>query len=600
MLLGKYINKYYLKYGIYFLIGIIALVAVDLFQTYIPDFLEEVVNYFNEGREFITTDVIKRVTSMCGWVVLIGAGLLIGRVTWRITIFKASKSIEADLRHQMFLKAERLSQRYYHENKVGTVTAWFTNDLETIEEYFGWGTIRLVDSFFLSIIVIIKMIQLDWVLAIIAFIPIVLIIVWGALVEKHMDIRWELRQKAYDRLYDFSQETFTGIRVIKAFVKETQELHAFAKVARNNQEVNVNFARMSMAFDCAIGIIIALVLSCILGFGGWFAYASFYDQPVVIFGHQIFLDPGKLTKFIALFDLLIWPMMALGQIVTMHSRAKTSLGRITHYLDEPEEIHESNGKVCLYECKGDIKFKNFTFTYPGSEKPALKNINIHIKPGEIIGVVGKIGCGKTTLVDSLLRLYNYERNSIIIDGNDIMDLTVESVRKHIAYVPQDNFLFSDTIKNNICFANIDEDLEKTSEAAKFANVHDDIQKFTDKYHTVSGERGVTLSGGQKQRISIARAYIKDAPILIMDDSVSAVDVKTEESILENIRTQRKGKTTILVASRVSTVSTLDKIIVINNGEIEAFDTPKNLYKISPTYQRMVDLQKLEAELKGGN
>jgi ATP-binding cassette subfamily B protein len=415
-----------------------------------------------------------------------------------------------------------------------------------------------------------------------------------------MDMRWELRQKAYDRLYDFSQETFTGIRVIKAFVKETQELHAFAKVARKNQEVNVNFTKISMAFDCAIGVIIALALSCILGFGGWFAWAYSNGHPIVIFGKAVKLDPGQLASFIGLFDLLIWPMMALGQIVTMRSRAKTSLDRITHYLDEPEEIHDSNGSVVLENCKGGITFNNLSFAYPGSNKESLKNISLEIKPGELIGVVGKIGCGKTTLVDSLLRLYNYEPNSILIDGIDIMSLTIDSVRNNVAYVPQDNFLFSDTIKNNICFANIDMDLDKTIEAAKFSYVDNDIQNFVNKYDTVSGERGVTLSGGQKQRISIARAYIKESPILIMDDSVSAVDVKTEETILNNIRTLRKGKTTILVASRVSTVSSLDRIIVLNNGEIEAFDTPKKLYEISPTYQRMVDLQKLEAELKGGN
>ena len=532
--------------------------------------------------------------------IVIAAVMMVGRMIWRFTIFHASFKIEAKLREEMFLKAERLSQRYYHENKVGTVMAWFTNDIEVIGDYFGWGTIMLVDALFMSVLVIVKMLMLDWALSIIAFIPILLIAVWGAFVEKIMSMKWDMRQQSFDALYDFTQETFTGISVIKAFVKETHEIHVFAKKAKHDKDINVSFARVSVLFDLLIEIIIALIFAVLMGFGGWFVYGTITGTPVVMFGKEMELNVGKLVTFAGYFDLLIWPMIAMGQIISMYSRSKTSLKRITHYLDEPEEVSDVEGAEPLKDVKGSIIFDNFSFTYPGSKTPALENISLEIKEGETVGIVGKIGCGKTTLVNSLLRLYNIENNSIRIDDKDIMGCTIKSVRNAIAYVPQDNFLFSDEIKNNIGFYEEEVPEEMIVKAAQFADVHNDVLGFSDQYKTVSGERGVTLSGGQKQRISIARAYIKNAPIMILDDSVSAVDVKTEETILKNISEERKGKTTLVVASRVSTVSHLDKIIVLNNGKLEAFGTPKELMKTSQTYQTMVFLQELEKEVEGGS
>ena len=412
--------------------------------------------------------------------------------------------------------------------------------------------------------------------------------------------RWDMRQKSFDDLYDFSQETFTGIGVVKAFVKETQQLHAFAKLARKDKNTNISFARISIVFDILIGIIIALISSIVMGFGGWFVYSFVTGTPVVIFGHAVNLDLGGLVTFLGYFDLLIWPMIAMGQMISMYSRSRTSLKRISHFLDEPEEICNKEGAIVLKDVAGKITFNNFSFTYPGSKIPSLKNISLEINAGETVGIVGKIGCGKTTLVNALLHLYNIDENAIQIDGNDLMNCNIQSLRKNIAYVPQDNFLFSDKISNNVSFADDTMTMDKIVESARFADINKDISGFKEGYNTVSGERGVTLSGGQKQRISIARAYAKNAPIMILDDSVSAVDVKTEETILHNIRESRAGKTTLVVASRVSTVSHLDKIIVLNDGELEAFGSHKELLKTSPTYQKMVYLQELEREVEGGN
>ena len=594
MLFGKYINKYYAKYCWLFLIGLVGLVAVDVFQLFIPEYLGKLVDMFGGGT--IDTGALKEI--ILG-VMVVAFVMFFGRIMWRLSIFNASQRIEADLRHNMFLKSERLSQRYYHENKVGTIMAWFTTDLETIEEFFGWGSVMLVDAMFLSVLALYKMFSLDWALSCILLIPLALIIVWGMLVEKFMALKWEQRQTEFDKLYDFSQESFTGIRVIKAFVKETQQLHAFAKIARRNKDANIELVKVSVIFDAIIEIIISAIMALILGLGGYFVYKYVTGSPVSIFGHTIDMTAGELITFVGYFDTLVWPMIALGQVVSMRSRSKASLKRITNFLDQEEEIRNPQNAVVLEDVKGEIKFDGFSFAYPNSDSNVLKNISVEIKAGESVGIVGKIGSGKTTLVNTLLHLYNVEKGKVFIDGHDIMDCDIDSLRNAIGYVPQDNFLFSDKVKNNIAFSCENLDMDKVYDAAKFADVHSNIEDFTDGYETVSGERGVTLSGGQKQRISIARAYIKDAPIMILDDSVSAVDVKTEETILANIQNQRKGKTTLVIASRVSTVSHLDKILVLDKGEVEAFDTPQRLEEISPTYKRMVYLQKLEREVEGG-
>ena len=592
MLTGKYINKYYLKYALFFIIGVVALIAVDYFQLEIPKFLGNIVDAIKNGEQL---DVTKIVIDL----VIIGVVMCIGRITWRLALLITSQKIESGIRREMFEKSERLSQKFYHENKVGTVMAWYTNDLETIQEYFGWGSIMLVDAVFMSLLVIVKMVGLDWTLSMVTAIPIILIVVWGGLVEKFMAMKWDKRQQAFDSLYDFTQENFTGIRVIKAFVKENQEIKAFAKIAKKNKDVNVDFVKTSVLFDVLIELICSLVFAILLGIGGYFVYCLSMDAPIILFGAEIKLTAGKLVEFVGYFENLIWPLIAMGQIISMRSRAKSSLKRITEFLDQEEDVKNPENAHVLTDVAGRITFKNFSFMYPDGTANSLEGVSFEIAPGEIVGIVGKIGSGKTTLVNSLLRLYNVEEGTLFIDGHDIMQCDIASVREAISYVPQDNFLFSDKVRNNIAFSNIALEYEKVEMAAKFAAVHDNIIGFSEGYDTISGERGVTLSGGQKQRVSIARAYIKEAPIMIMDDSVSAVDVKTEETILNNIKEKRHNKTTLVIASRVSTVMHMDKIIVLNDGKLDAFGTHEELLKKSEIYQRMVFLQELEKEVEGG-
>ena len=594
MLFGRHVNKYYRKYWAFFLLGVIALIVVDVAQTFIPRFLGQIID-----EDSILVDNLDELGRIVGFIMLCALIMFVGRAIWRLSIFRASTGIAAGIRKEMFDKAEKLSASYYHETKVGNIMNWFTSDIEEISDFFGWGTVMIVDAIFLSVSVLVSMIRLNPWMTLLAMAPIGLIIVWGALVDRFMSARWELRQKEFDRLYDFANENFTGIRVIKSFVKQNKEIHAFAKIARRNQEVNVGFARLSVFFDVIIEIILVAEIALVLGFGGWFVYSFASGNPIVVAGHPIELTVGGLFEFVGYIDLLIWPMIALGQIVSMRSRAKGSLRRISAFLDTEIDVKNPENPVKLENVKGQIEFRNFTFTYPGTASPALSEVSLVIEPGAHIGVVGKVGSGKTTLVNSLFRLYNIDKGSLFVDGVDLMDVDIASLRDAVAYAPQDNFLFSDKIENNIAFSADKPEHEAVVEAAEFADVKENIEGFPKGYDTVSGERGVTLSGGQKQRVSIARAFYKKAPILVMDDCVSAVDVKTEEKILKNIAEQRKGQTTILIASRVSSVMHMDKIIVLDKGAVVAYGPHETLMKESPLYQRMVYLQELEKEVEGG-
>ena len=588
----KFIKKYYKKYALLFIIGILANTFVDLTQLFIPEYLGQLVELISNNISLVFGDISIIVFS----VIRISILMFIGRLITRFCLLTSSQKIEANIRSEMFTKAERLSQQYYHNHKVGDIMSWFSTDIESIEEFIGWGTIMLVDAVFQSIMALTKMLKLNIILTLISSLPLFALIIWGNRVEKIMSDKWEERQKNFDKLYDFTHENFAGIRVIKAFVKERQEQKAFSKVANEQKEKNLEFARLSMKFDVYIELIIGVLITIVLLCGSIFIYQNSINKPIVLFDYAIKLSAGELITFLGYVDIMIWPMIAMGQILQMHSRFITSYKRVDHFLSEDEEIHNSKNAICLDKYKGKIEFKNYSFVYPGGKSHSLNEISFIINPGEMIGIVGKIGSGKTTLVNSLLRLYNSEPGTIFVDDVDIMQLNIANLRDNIAYVPQDNFLFSDNIKNNIAFSNKDLDIKEIRAAAMFADVDDNIIDFSQGYDTVTGERGVTLSGGQKQRISIARAYIKDAPIMIMDDSVSAVDMSTEETILKNIKEKRKGKTTIIIASRVSTVSTLDKILVLNEGRVEAFDSPDKLLEISPTYKKMVYLQKLESEL----
>lgn len=590
MVFGKYVNKFYKKYFWHFFFGILTVIFVDYIQLFIPAITGRIIDSITNGGisegnwQFLIEQII--------YIALVGLGMFVGRFLWRICIFGEAVLVQSDLRFDMFEKTEKLSQRYYKVNKTGAILSYFSNDLETIEESFGFGIVQMIDGVFLLVMSLVKMFKLQGVLTLLLLIPVVLLGLCAFFVDKLMEKKYEKRQKAFEDMSDYAQENFTGIRVIKAFVKERKELKQFAKEAKKNKDTNIEYVKVSSLLEVLFDALIYVIFGIILLGGSYLVYLNIKSSGVE--GITI----GSLIEFIGYADTLIWPIFALAGTINLIARARTSLKRISNLLDEKVEIVDDK-VVCPTDLKGEIEFKNFNFAYPDDENTLiLKDVNIKIKAGETIGIVGKIGSGKSTLVNMLFRLYNVEDNTLFIDGYDIMHLPIRMVRDTIGYCPQDNFLFSDSIRNNIAFSNPDMSLEEVEKAAEFADVRSNIEEFKDKYETLIGEKGVSLSGGQKQRISIARAIVKDPKILVLDDSVSAVDVKTEETILHNIQKNRKGKTTILIASRVSTVKALDKIIVMNDGKVEAFGTHDECLKNSKTYTRMVELQSLEKEMEG--
>lgn len=586
MIFGKYINKYYLIFSWALLIGLAALILVDIYQLKIPEIYSTIIDGLN-GTSTVPLNketLFDLVIDMFGIV----AVMVIGRALWRVCFYGSAIKTATSIRQKMFDHCKDLPQEFYSKNKVGSLMSLFTNDLGTIQECFGDGILMFFDALVLGGFAIYKMFKVNFTLALLSIIPLIILLFIGIVVGGYMEKKWNLRQEAFSNLSDFSQESFSGISVIKAFVKEGKELFHFKKLNKDNEDANVTFVKASTLLHILITLLVGTVMCLILGVGGYLVYID-------VEGFTI----GKLIEFMSYFNSTIWPMMAISSLIDMTSRGKASLSRISDLLNYKNNVCDRNDVEDVAFIKGDVEFKNLTFRYPGTEHDILKNISFKINAGENIGVVGKTGCGKTTLVDLILRLYNVENGTLFIDNKDINTIPIKTVRKYCAYVPQDNFLFSDTIEANIAFAFDSVDKRKVEEVAKLADVHSNIIEFEKKYETVLGERGVTISGGQKQRTSIARALMKDSSVLILDDSVSAVDTKTEEIILENLAKSRKGKTTILIAHRISTIQSLDRILYMDDGKIVAFDTHDNLYKNCEDYRKMVDLQKLEQE-DGGN
>ncbi len=587
MIFQKHINRYYLRFAHLLLPGLITLIAIDYLQLMIPRLYQMVVNGMNDG--FVMLDGVQTafdlnflLDQICMPLVTIILAMVFGRFLWRICFFGAGIGVEADLRNRMFSHCKDLSREYYQVNKVGNLMSLFTNDLDTIQESFSWGLLMICDAVFLGALAIIKMWQMDHLLTVLSMIPMAFLLAGSIVVGNHLTKKWDARQEAFSNLSDFSQESFSGIAVIKAFVKEAKELLFFKQLNKENEDTNIAFTKASITFRIMVMGFVESVICVILGYGGYLVYNGRFNA-------------GQLVEFIGYFNSIIWPIMAVSELIDMTSRGKASIKRIAELLDAKQDVVDRADVKALPEIRGDIEFRDLSFRYPDGEFDALQNISFTIRAGENVGLVGKTGAGKTTLVDLILRTYNVPDGTLFIDGHDVNTVSIRDVRAGCAYVPQDNFLFSDTITNNIGFGLDDKSGPNIQEAAKLADVHGNITEFSLGYETVLGERGVTVSGGQKQRISIARALLKNAPILILDDSVSAVDTKTEKTILENLRSTRAGKTTILIAHRISTIEKMDKIIFIEDGRLEAVGTHDHLYETNPAYQKMVDLQRLEEE-----
>ena len=593
MIFGKNVNKYYLDYFFFFLFGLLALLAVNWFQLEIPRICGQILDGIGETAQgdpnslFNNPEGIKRLMIELAGI----AGIMfVGRFTWRYCIFGVAARIEADVREEMFKHSLCLSNAYYKHHKTGALMALFTNDLQVIRQSFGSGTVMAIDAVFLGSFALYRMFTTNWILSCFGIIPMALIAVISGIVGRILKEKFKARQEAYEALSDFTQENFSGIAVVKAFVKEVHEIRHFDKINEENRAKNINYVKYATLLNVLLTVVISSIFLLLFAGGSYFVLNGFMGKEFTV---------GQMWEFIGYFDAVIWPFMAVAQLINMRAQAKASLNRVDEFLAEKIEIVDTDVED-VEQIRGKIEFKNLNFQYPDGSNTVLSNISLCIPEGTMVGIIGKTGCGKTTIVDLLLRTYNLGDGQIFIDDKDIMHIPFKKVREAIGYVPQDNFLFSDTISNNIAFAYEKLDEEAIVSAAKLADVHSNILEFQEKYDTILGERGVTLSGGQKQRVSIARAIVKNPPILIFDDSVSAVDTKTEETILSNLRNLRDGKTTIMIAHRISTVKSLDLIVVMDEGSIVGVGGHEELLATCPLYQEMVHLQSLEAEINGGD
>ena len=587
MIFGKHINRYYLKYAPRLLLGAVALILVDYVQLILPELYRMLVNGLNTGEVLyngvtvpFTMDFL--LDHLCLPIVYIIVVMIIGRFLWRVCFFGAAIKVETDIRIRMFDHCKDLSREYYQVNKVGNLMSLFTNDLDTIQECFGDGLLMFFDALFLGSQAFSKMLRMDLTLTLLTLIPLSVLLCIGVFMGKAMMKKWEVRQQAFSNLSDFAQESFSGYAVVKAFVKELVQLKDFRKLNIDNENTNVDYVKVSTLLHVSIMTLVETVICVILGYGGYLVYKGRFNA-------------GMLVEYIAYFTSVVWPVMAVSMLIEKSARGKASLNRVTELLEAKIDVADKPDAKDMESIRGRIEFRDLTFRYPDGEFDALEHVSFTIEAGESVGIVGKTGSGKTTIVDLILRTYNVPDGTLFIDDRDVNDITIRSLRAGCAYVPQDNFLFSDTITNNINFAFDDVDDGAVEQAARLADVHENIAAFKDGYRTILGERGVTVSGGQKQRISIARALLKNAPILILDDSVSAVDTDTEKVILENLRATRRGKTTILIAHRISTIEGLDKIVFVEDGRIVAVGSHEQLLMTCPAYHRMVELQRLEDE-----
>lgn len=564
-----------------YFIGVFWLIAIDFVQILFPQIIRHLTDDFQDA---VMTQ--NRIYMYVFLIILTGGFISIGRYFWRIYILGTSRELEYYLRRKTFGHLLDLSPNYFNKHRTGDLMAHLTNDINAVRMAIGQGTIMLVDSMFMTILSILMMIlTTSFKLTLTALLTLPFIIVFVSKFGRVINKRFKIVQESFGDLTDTTQESFSGIRVIKSFVQEDLIEDHFESINNENLEKNLNLVKVSGTFYPFIRFISSLSFLLIIFFGA----------------KEVILSNISLGDFIAFnfyLSLLVWPMMALGYVINVIQRGGASMDRINQILEEKADIKEINQPLTVGNLKGQVEFKNVSFTYPGSKVQALSNISFKLEDGGSLAIIGRTGSGKTSIISLLLRMYDIDEGEILLDGHNIQDLSLKDLRRNISYVPQDNFLFSTSIYENIYFPLEKPILKnKVYQAAKDAEIYENIMGFPEAFDTVLGERGVTLSGGQKQRTSIARALIMEAPILVLDDSLSSVDTETEEKILNNLKNNYKDKSKIIISHRISTVKDADEILVVDEGSIVERGNHEDLISFNGIYRDLYEKQLLEEKLK---
>ncbi len=569
-----------LRFSPIYVVGLAALFMVDFVQLYIPQYLGEVT----DGLAAHTID-IAGIRDLCLKIALVAVLHLAGRFVWRYCIFGTARKVERIMRNRLFEHLETLPQRYYHENKTGDLMSYFTNDLEAVRIAVGPSIVTAFDATVMGVLVLYRMItHVSLTLTLYTLIPMSILAVGGYFYGKHIEIRYRKMQKAFADLQDYVQESVSGERVVKAFVQEEKQSEAFRAVNEKKRRASLHAVKLNVLFIPSLRFLVGITYVIAIIVGGYYT----------MIGEMTL---GRFVMFNSYIGSLVWPMLALGDAITSISQGIAGMNRIREVMNEESEIRDAQEPDEVESLSGQISISDVSFTYREDLPEKLKHVSVEVAPGETLAVMGRTGSGKTTLVNLLCRLYDIEHGSITYDGHDIKKIPLRVLHENIAYVPQDNFLFSQTLAANISFGRLKASQEEIEAAAKAADIHDNIMDFPEKYKTMVGERGVTLSGGQKQRSSIARALLKNSPILILDDSLSAVDTDTEERILENLKEYRKGKTNIIIAHRVSTVQNADHILVLDEGAPAEYGTWDELMALGGIFASMARKQQLERQLQ---
>lgn len=564
-----------------YIVGIIMLMFVAFLQLLPPKIIGYVVDEIRLGT--LTGE------SLVKWLaILAGAALAmyVIRYYWRMMIFGSAILLARQLRERLFRHFTRMSPQFYQKRRVGDLMAHATNDLSAVQQTAGAGVLTLVDSLTTGGFVIAAMaFTINWKLTLIALIPMPIMAYLTSYYGKLLHNRFHFAQEAFSNLNDKAQESISGIKVIKTFGQEKEDIQDFVQLSDDVVKKNVHVAKVDSLFDPTISAIVGVSFFLSIVFGARFIVAG--EMTI-----------GDLIAFTAYLGLLVWPMLAFGWLFNIVERGRASYDRIRSLLSEPVDIDDAEHALDV-KAQGDLEVNIREFKFPNDERAALHNVQFTLKRGETLGIVGKTGSGKTAILKLLLREFEGYEGVITYGGHPINEYRKERLRSAIGYVPQDHFLFSTTVAGNIAFANTSASVEEVHDAAKLAHIHEDILKFTNSYETIVGERGVSLSGGQKQRISIARALLMKPELLILDDSLSAVDAKTEEAILESLKATRIDETTIITAHRLSAIQHAHQIIVLHEGTIEEKGSHEELMEQKGRYYEMYQLQQLEALVEMG-